>query len=139
MANKSNIEKWKSEIRELHRNMIQAHWDKNIPWFTQDIAKNYMSIKNGDISYPTVEEIQDQFSNYLPNTTFSQYEDLMEPIIEVANDGSIAWSLVRVKIAGKRKMEDKTIADLDFTCAWITMYNHIGDKWIRKGEISTFR
>ncbi|WP_371802639.1 hypothetical protein [Candidatus Lokiarchaeum ossiferum] len=139
MVLKSSMKKWKAEIHQLHKDMIQAHWDKNLDWFTKDIDKNYMRIKDGDIDYPTVEEIRTQFTNYLYNTTFSQYEDIMEPIIEIADDGSIAWSLVKVKIVGKRKMDDGSIVNLDFVCAWITMYTHIDDKWIRKGEISTFR
>jgi hypothetical protein len=95
-----------------------------------------MSVGRGEIRNPTKGEITAQFSNYLNNTTFTEYRDLREPIINFSNDGSIAWSVVQVKVAGKRIMDDASERDFDDTWAWITLYKRQSDKWIRLGEVS---
>jgi hypothetical protein len=81
------------------------------------------------------EEIAAQFTDYLSQTTFSEYRDLREPIVGFSKDGSLAWSVVQVKVAGSRRMDDGTGQNLDFTCAWITLYERDGDGWIRLGEV----
>ncbi len=126
----------RKEILDLHKKTIEAHWNKDIGFFVKDISEDYMSVSSGEIRNPTKEEITSQFSNYLNNTIFTEYRDLREPIINFSKDGSIAWSVVQVKVAGKRIMDDRSERDFDDTWAWITLYKRQGDKWIRLGEVS---
>jgi hypothetical protein len=79
-------------------------------------------------SVSTAEEMRASFSSYLNGTTFTEYRDLREPIIGFSDDGSVAWSVVRVKVAG-RTMDDGSERDLDFTCAWITLYRRMEDQY----------
>jgi len=129
----------RSEILDLHKSTIDAHLNKNVDFFVQDLAEDFMSVSNGEIHYPPKEEIRSKFSSYLTNTTFTEYRDLTEPIIGFSKDGSFAWSVVQVKVAGKRTMDDGSEGDLDFTCAWITLYERQENKWIRLGEVSNFK
>ncbi len=76
-----DFEKLRSEILELHKTTIDAHWKNDVDFFTKDISKKYFSVGNGEIRFPTKNEINDQFTNYLNNTTFSEYRDLQDPII----------------------------------------------------------
>ncbi|UCE19995.1 MAG: nuclear transport factor 2 family protein [Gemmatimonadota bacterium] len=134
-----DVEALRSEILNLHKTLIDAHWNKDIDFFTENISEDYFSVGNGEIRKPTKEEITTQVTNYLDNTTFTEYRDLREPIIGFSNDGSVAWSLVQVKVAGKRTTEEGTERDLDFTCAWITLYERQDNTWLRLGEVSTFK
>ena len=129
----------KSEILNLHKTGINAHLIKDIDFFTKDISDDYFSVNNGEIRHPTKEEITRQFTRYLNNTEFDKYEDIQEPIIGFSEDGTLAYSLVRVKIEGERKYENDTISNFDFICAWITLYKREGDNWIRLGEVSNFQ
>jgi len=136
---KPDFEKLRAEIIALHKTTIEAHWKKDINFFTKDISENYFSVGNGEIQKKTKKEITEQFTNYLNNTTFSEYRDLQEPIIGFSKDGSLAWSIVKVKIVGNRKMNDGAERELDFICVWITLYEKPGDTWIRLGEVSSFK
>lgn len=129
----------KSEILTHHQKTIDAHWNKDVGFIVQDLSEDYFSVSDGEIRRPTKDEIRSTFDNYLHNTTFSEYRNLQEPIIGISRDGSMAWSLVQVKVAGKRTMDDGNERDLDFTCAWITLYERQDDTWIRLGEVSTFK
>jgi hypothetical protein len=134
-----DFEVLKSEILELHRSTIDAHLNNDVDFLVQNLSDGFMSVSNGEIEYPTEEELRSEFSSYLNNTTFSEYADLREPIIGFSRDGSVAWSIVQVKVAGKRKADDGTERDLDFTCAWITLYQREGDRWVKLAEVSNFK
>jgi hypothetical protein len=126
------------QILDLHRRTIKAHLNKDVSFFTKDISEDYMSISNGEIRTPTAEDLRSTYTSYLNNTNFTEYKDLREPIIGFSEDGSVAWSVVQVKVEG-RTVDDGYERDLDFTCAWITLYRRRGDRWIRLGEVSSFK
>jgi hypothetical protein len=134
-----DFEALRSEILELHRSTIGAHLNNEVDFLVENLSADFMSVSNGEIEYPTKEELRSRFSSYLNNTTFSEYADLREPIIGFSKDGSVAWSVVQVKVAGKRKMDDGTQRDLDFTCAWITLYEREGSRWVKLAEVSNFK
>jgi len=136
---KPDFEALRAEILDLHKTMIDAHLEKNIGFFTRDISDDYFSVGNGEIRNPDIESVSEQFTDYLNNTTFSRYEDLQEPIIGFSEDGSLAWSIVNLRVEGERKIENDSIYDFGTTWAWITLYKHEGDKWIRMGEVSSYK
>jgi hypothetical protein len=127
------------EIADFHKALIDAHLKKDVDFFVQNLSEDYMSVSGGEISQPTVEEIRSRFNSYLNNTTFTEYRDLREPIISLSKDGSIAWSIVQVKVAGRRKLEEGGEVELDFICAWITLFERRGDRRLRLGEVSSFK
>jgi hypothetical protein len=124
---------------ELHRMNIEAHLNKNVDYFVQNLSDEFMSVSNGEIDFPAKEEIRSNFSGYLNSTTFSQYADLREPIVGFSKDGSVAWSVMQVRVAGKQMLDDDAERDLDFTCAWITLYEREGSRWIKLAEVSNFK
>ena len=136
---KPDFEVMHQDILDLHSELIEAHLKKDVNFFTRDISNHYFLVNDGKISYPSKQEINNKFTNYLNNTTFSEYRDLQEPVISFSKDGSMAWSLVRVKISGNRFVEKDSVWKMDFTCAWITLYEKQNDKWIRMGDVSNFK
>ena len=136
-SNKPDYKKIKSEILSLHQQQIDAHRNKEIDFFTKDIDADgkYFSVGNGQINYPTSEEIKANFTSYLNSTEFSKYDNIEEPIIGCSDDGTMAWSIVRVNVAGKRNLDDGSSYEFDNIWAWITLFRRDGDKWIRMGEV----
>jgi hypothetical protein len=132
-----DFEQLKSEIINLHNAAVQAHINKDVDFFTRDLAPAYFSVSNGEIRHPTMNAISSQFSNYLNNTEFEEYTDLEEPLIGFSKDGSLAWSIVKVKVAGRRAFEQDSVRSFNDTWAWITLYKREGGKWLRMGEVSS--
>ena len=139
MKSEADLAALKSELLDWHNAELQAHLDNDLDFFVQDVADDYISVSGGEIRRLTIDDIQSKFTNYLGRTTFSEYKDLHEPIIGLSKDGSLAWSIVNVKVAGKRKMEDGTEADMGFISAWIMLYERQGNKWVRIADVSTFK
>ncbi len=103
----------------------------------QDFSEDYVFVSNGEISHPTKEELQSSFRIYLNSTAFTDYRDLSEPIIGISEDGSVAWTIVKVKVAGSQIRDDGSKRDFDVTYAWITLFKQQGGKWKRLIEVST--
>jgi hypothetical protein len=127
----------KSEILALHKALIDAHLNKDVDFLVRDLCEDFVSVSRGEIGRPTKEEVRESFSDYLNNTTFTEYRDLCEPIVGFSRDGSLAWSIVQVKVAGRRRMSDGSEREMDSTWAWLTLYERQGEKWIRLVEVST--
>jgi len=134
-----DLEPLKSEILELHQAGIDAHLNKDIDFFVRDLSTDYVSVSGGEINEPTVAEIRETFRSYLENTEFTQYEDLRDPIVGVSQDGSIAWSIVQVKVAGRQISNGDANREVDFTCAWITLYERRENMWVRLADVSSFK
>jgi hypothetical protein len=139
MPSKPDLDALRAEILDLHRAEIQAHWDKDVDFFVRDISDDYVAVAAGEISPRSVEQIRAQFSSYLNNTTFSEYRDLAEPRVGISKDGSLAWAILQVRVVGQRRMEDGSERELDFICAWMTLYEREGERWMRLADASTFK
>lgn len=136
---KPDKEELKKEILAIHHNLIKAHLEKNPEFFIQNMSDDFVSIKKGDILHPDKEEIQTSMTDYINNTTFTEYKDLQEPIIGLSDDGTVAWCIVQVLVQGERKLTDGTFREIDFTCAWMTLYRKTENGWVTEVEASTFK
>jgi hypothetical protein len=137
--NKFDEKVYRNEILALHQEMIDAHLNKDLGFFTRDIAPDYFSVGRGEIRFPQKQEITEQFTNYINNTEFTAYNDLREPIVKFSDDGSLAYLIVQVKVAGNRRFESDSLTQFDLTWAWITLYERSENKWIRLGEVSNYK
>jgi hypothetical protein len=110
--------------------------EKDVETLMDGVSENFISVNNGRINYPSLKDMRNSFTNYFDNTEFLSYIDLNEPIIGFSDDAKTTWSIVRVKVQGKSKKEN-SIQDMDFVCAWITLYRRENQEWVRFIEVSS--
>jgi len=118
---------------------IKAHLRGDVDYILADQAPDFWVMKEGEITYPTLTEQRERFTNYLANTTFHEYSSLMTPEIEFSDDGKSAWGKYRVRVRGETLNKDGSKTDLDFICAWVWLFRLIDGRWLRVGEVSTWR
>jgi hypothetical protein len=124
------------EIREYHDTFIDAHVNNRPDFFVQDLDDEYVNVSRGELLRQTKGEILEMFTDYLADTTFSEYRLLGEPTIGFSKDGSVAWSIFRLKVAGKRTTADGSKAPVDSTWGCLVLFRRRGDRWIRIAEAS---
>lgn len=134
-----DFEAFRKEILDLHKGFIEAHLNKNIDFIVHDLSDDYFAVSRGEIDKPTKEEMKSDLSGYINNTDFLEYRDVEEPMIGFSKDGSLAWAVFRVKVAGMLTSEDGSEQKVDFICAWMALYERQDDKWIMLGDASTFK
>lgn len=131
------LDSYRKELLEIYKQTIEAHLIKDVDFLVKDVSKDFMSVNNGEINYPTLNKMRDSFNEYLDNTEFTVYRDLCEPIIDFSEDRSVAWSTVQVRVEGRSKRGEE-MHDIGFTSAWITLYRRENGRWIRFIEVSSF-
>lgn len=132
-------EQRRQEIVALHQSLIQAHWDKDAAALAALTADDYLAVSHGEVVPMSASEVEVMLAPYLAETEFSHYEDVAEPIVGISDDGSTAWSIVQVRVAGTRTDEDGVAHTFDAVWAWLTLYRRDGDGWQKIADVSTQR
>ncbi len=124
------------EIRDYHDAFIDAHVGNRPEFFIGDLAEDYVNVSRGELLRQTKDEILEQFTGYLGSTSFSEYRLLGEPAIGFSKDGSVAWSIFRLKVAGTRTMADGNDVSFDMTWGCLILFERHDDRWVRIAEAS---
>jgi hypothetical protein len=134
-----DLESLRGEILDLHRSVIQAHLDKDAAFLARPTSPDYLSVANGSVRPMDADELERMLSVYLDSTEFTEYRDVAEPLVGFSRDGSLAWAIVQVRVAGSRSLPDGSSRAFDTRWAWITVYQRHGDQWLRLVDVSTNR
>jgi hypothetical protein len=118
---------------------MQAHRESNVDLLLRAEAPDSVSANRGQITQPTLDARRARFQQYLATTRFSEYVDLVPPIVRVSNDGSLGWVIVQVRAAGVQSAPDGSSQPLAFESAWIELYEHREGRWYRVGNVSNFK
>ncbi len=129
----------RAEILELHRCFIEAHLAEDVSPLARPIASDYLFVANGDVQTLNGNDVQRTLQSYFDTTTFSHYEDTDEPIIGFSKDGTLAWIVVQVRVAGISHRESGVDDPFDTQWAWITLYEKRNGEWSRISDVSTNR
>jgi hypothetical protein len=133
---KPDFDALRCEIRAYHDEFIAAHVENRPDFFVQDLAEDYVNVSRGELVRQTREEILDLFTEYLGHTTFSEYRMPEEPTIGFSGDGSVAWSIFRLQVAGVRTRPDETEAHFDDTWGCLMLFGRRDGRWVRIAEAS---
>ena len=125
-------------LRALHEKTMRAHRESRVEMLLEDQAADMVIVNRGAVTRPSLEERRTSFGSYLGRTTFSEYRDLMEPMVTVSSDGTLGWVIVQVGAKGVQKGEGAPKA-IDFVSAWVELYEKRNGRWYGVGNVSNFR
>ena len=134
-----DLDAYKKEILELHRGFISAHLAKDVESIAEPTADGYLFVAGGEVEISNAGKVAEWLERYFARTEFTEYSDVADPIIGISDDGSLAWSIVQVRVAGTSRGEDGTEEPFDTLWAWITLYKREGEGWLRISDVSTYR
>lgn len=135
MSDNNDVE----EILRFHQQIIQAHGDKDIQAWLEGESDDYVVASRGDVSNPSKEERASRLGPYIEATTFSEYRDLIPPIVQVSDDGTLGWLIAQVQVKGVQNNEDGPEEPLEFLSAWIELDRKEEGKWLSVGNVSNMR
>jgi hypothetical protein len=127
------------EIQELHRSFIEAHLAEEVPPLVRGIPEDYLFVANGDVQTLNSIDVQQMLQSYFDTATFSHYQDTDKPIIGISADGTFAWAIVQVRVAGTTHRESGTDDPFDTQWAWMTLFEKRNGEWSRIADVSTNR
>ncbi len=123
----------------LHARAIRAHQEGSIDLLLEDEAEDYVLVSRGEVSRPTLADRRRMLGPYLQSATFQEYRDIETPVVKVSADGQLGWVIATVRVRGSRALPEGGIRVLDFTSAWIELYEKRDGRWLRTGNVSNFK
>jgi hypothetical protein len=128
-----------AELLALHEEAMRAHRESNVELLLRADAPDFVLANRGQVTQPTLDERRARFQQYLKTTRFTEYVDLVPPLVRVSEDGSLGWVIVQVRAAGVQTTADGGSRPLAFESAWIELYERREGRWYRVGNVSNFK
>ena len=129
----------RAKLLALHEEAMRAHRESNAELLLRAEAPDYVLANRGQITQPTLDVRRARFQQYLGTTRFTEYIDLVPPVVRVSNDGNLGWVIVQVRAAGVQTTQDGGSQALAFESAWIELYERREGTWYRVGNVSNFK
>jgi hypothetical protein len=125
-----------AEILRLHKELLDAHKNDDVEkWLSAETDR--ITVGNrGEVLFQTKAERRGHIEDYLQSAEFEMYEDVIEPIVRVSDDGTLGWLICQVEIVGSRVSGEGETVSLDSVWAWIELYEKIDGRWYRTGNVS---
>ena len=139
LTNGDSLADTRAQLLALHEEAMRAHRESDVELLLRSEGAAFISVNRGQITEPTLEARRARFQRYLETTRFTEYVDLVPPIVRVSADGSLGWVIVQVRAVGVQTTQDGGSQPLAFESAWIELYERRGDSWYRVGNVSNFK
>jgi hypothetical protein len=128
-----------ARLKALHQKVIRAHEENSVDLLLADESADYVVASRGEVSRPTMAERRKRFASYLERTDFQEYRDVADPLVTVSDDGTLGWVIAQVHMRGDQMLADNEKRAIEFTSAWIELYQKRDGRWYRIGNVSNFK
>ena len=132
---KIDLEKEKYALIRRHIQDRRAHFDKDIDTLLAGMADEQINIRDGRVSRRSHAEAEDGFTAYFNQVAeFIHWDDLQPPIIQISQDGAMAWMVNQVRLHYRSINDEET----DLICTWLMVYEKQNGGWVAVANASTF-
>jgi len=127
------------QLRLFHEQAMRAHRESNIDLLLEHDAADFVLASRGEISHPSLEERRARLGSYLQRTKFTEYRDVVEPVVTVSKDGTLGWVVAQIHAQGVQSSLADKKEPVEFDSAWIELYQKREGKWCSIGNVSNFK
>ena len=127
-----------SQLLALHREVIAAHLAGDVSLIVGRESDDYVVANRGEVTFPSLEQRRERLGRYLGSTRFTEYRDLVEPVVQVSPDGRLGWVIAQVEAKGVQQ-QGGSPEPLEYVSAWIELYESRDGRWFRVGNVSNFK
>lgn len=110
------------EVMRLQEQQRQAHLSANAAAMVELFAEGFITCSNGKIATPTSAESLARFQAYFDQVTFLAWDDISPPQTWVAEDGSLATSIIHKHVHIRYQDENGTWMEEETTFVWQETY-----------------
>ena len=106
-----------------------AHFENDVDLFVSEFADTSISVRRGVVKPQTPAEAKKRIETYFNSVEFIHWDDVAPPIIDISDDGSLAYAIVQKNVVLTYK--DTLGVPLTDTThyAWITIYKKLAGEW----------
>lgn len=128
------------KLLRLHRKAMDAHFFEDPSMLKGYFGPEGVVAFNGEVVPVTGADSEAMMERIFSSRDHTRYDDLIRPIVEVSDDGSLGWVIVQVEATGVLFDESGAPAGpLQFTSAWISLHRKQDGEWRQIGNVSNFK
>lgn len=124
------------QILRLHRDLLVAHCNGDAGKMAELTTPESVVASRGEVYRVSRESTRERFLKLFERLDYQQYHDIIPPIIEVSDDGSLGWIAVNVRAEGT---ETESGAAFDAQWAWIMLAKKLDGVWLNAGNASNWQ
>lgn len=128
-----------NQLLALHQAVVKAHLERDVEAILKDETDDYLVASRGEISRPTKADRRKRLGPFLQATHFEVYRDEVDPVVRVSDDGTLGWVVVQIYAKGIQMMSSGQSHPIEYTSAWIELYEKRKGRWFRTGNVSNFK
>ena len=133
-----DLERERAALLAIHAQDRRAHFATDVDLLLAAQGEEFISVANGAIARATRAETAAQFTGYFAGATYQEWDDLEPPILDLADDASRAWMIVRTRVRRTQTLPDGAVRARAFVYAGIMTYARQDGRWVRTANVSTF-
>jgi hypothetical protein len=122
----------------LHEAARRAHFGADVEAALADHGDEVLILRDGAMDHVPVATIRETLRGYFAGATFHEWDDLNPPIVDVSEDGTLAWMANRLRVRLTRRDENGEQIESTFIYSGILTYRKIDGRWVRTANASTF-
>lgn len=122
-------------IHRLHRKLMAAHCLGDAKMMADLSTDQVIIASRGHINTVTKIDMLNRFTGVFKRVNYTQYHDLKQPIIEVAQSGDIGWVAVNPRAIGKTVATEEPFDD---QWAWVMLARKTDGQWLNAGNASNY-
>lgn len=127
-------------LLRAHRRIMDSHFFERIEDMAGLQGDSIVVVSRGEIFQVSGKDSEARLASNYKNRNHFIYDDMVRPIVQVSDDGTLGWVIVQVKAFGERYAPDGSLSGpLDFVCAWIELYQKDDGQWRSVGNVSNFK
>jgi hypothetical protein len=123
-------------VRAHHRAMV-AHRAGDIEMLAADEAPRSLVSGRGSLRESGRDATRERLGAYLQTVRFDRYDDVVVPVVAVAQDGSLGWLACQIEASGTSLGADGSQESLSYGFSWVELYGRSGGQWLRVGNASS--
>jgi hypothetical protein len=124
----------RTALLAMHAAVRQAHFDADPAGVIANDADEWINVRDAGITVRRRDDNLKRFTEYFAGATYDEWDDIDPPIVKVADDASIAWMIIHVRV--RRAQNGETQA---FEYAGIETYEKRDNRWVKTTETGTFK
>jgi hypothetical protein len=131
----------RGQILALHDQDRRAHLEGDADLLVSGMADYIWEASRGRLNRLARTDVRDRFAAYFNGVRYTVWDDLVQPHVAVAADGSTAWLAVHIEAALSPRDESGQTADngpqRTFESSWIATYEKQHGTWLMVGISSS--
>lgn len=127
-----------AELLLIHAQDRQAHFGLDVDLILAHQGEPFVTVGNGRVDAASRAEVAAHFARYFAGADYAEWDDLEPPRIQISDDATLAWMIVRNRVRRSQSQPDGTVTVRQFVYAGLMGYAKRAGRWYRIANVSTF-